>query len=223
MRLGIIADVHANLPALEAVLTDMPDVDDIVCAGDVVGYNPWPLECVNRVREVASVTVQGNHDRTVRNPSRYRHNRMAEAGLEYARQVLDEERLDWLEELPFRSEITDGTYLLCHSHPDPDKRGTYVYPADFPSLRPPIEPYRGCILGHTHVQHRATIEDRLVVNPGSVGQPRDGDPRAAYAVVDTDDASVDLRRVEYDVERVQNRILSEGLPERTATRLEQGQ
>lgn len=222
MRLGLIADVHANLPALEAVLSDMPPIDDLVCAGDVVGYNPWPVECVERIREVASVTVQGNHDRTVRKPARYRHNRMAEAGLEYALEALDDDQLAWLDGLPFRAEIANGGYLLGHSHPDPDKRGTYVYPADFPSVRSEIDEYRGCILGHTHVQHEATIDDRLIVNPGSVGQPRDADPRAAYAVLDTGTNSVDLRRIEYDVERVQARIRAEGLPERTATRLGQG-
>jgi putative phosphoesterase len=76
MRIGLISDVHGNLPALETVLSDMPNVDTVVCVGDVIGYNPWPRECLERVRDEASVTVQGNHDRTVRTPEKYRGNQL---------------------------------------------------------------------------------------------------------------------------------------------------
>lgn len=84
MEIGLLSDVHANLPALEAVLQDMPAVGEIVCVGDVVGYNPMPSECVTRVRGISSTTVQGNHDRTVETPNEYRINEMAHVSLEYA-------------------------------------------------------------------------------------------------------------------------------------------
>lgn len=223
MRIGLISDVHANLPALEAVLEDMPAVDDVVCVGDVIGYGPWPAECLERVRDVASVTVQGNHDRTVETPERYRHNEMAHAGLEHARSTLDSEQLSWLADLPFRTEFGDGQFVLVHSHPDPENRGSYVRPRNFPEMRPYLDEYDGLIVGHTHLQHEAIIDDRLIVNPGSVGQPRDDDPRAAYGVLDTADVSVDLHRVEYDIDRVISAVEDQELPSRSGTRLLAGE
>ena len=220
MRVGLLSDIHANLPALESVLDDIGDVDATICAGDVVGYNPWPRECLERIRSIADVVVQGNHDRTVETPERYAHNRMAFAGLEHARAELSDEQLSWLASLPPRTEF-DG-YRIVHSHPDPERLGTYVRPAQFPEMRPYLDAHDGIVLGHTHVQHEATIDGRLIVNPGSVGQPRDRDPRAAYGVLDTDAGTVELRRVEYDVSRVQAKIRELGLPDRTATRLESG-
>lgn len=151
MRIGLISDIHGNLPALEAVLDDMPPVDDIICAGDVVGYNPWPRECLERVREVSSLTVQGNHDRNVETPHRYEHNEMAHAGLELARNQLSDEQREWLAELPKRTEFDDGRYRLVHSHPDPDRLGSYVRPAQFSNMRPHLDDYAGLVLGHTHI------------------------------------------------------------------------
>ncbi|WP_255197683.1 metallophosphoesterase family protein [Halorarius litoreus] len=220
MRIGLISDVHGNLPALETVLDDMPPVEQVVCAGDVVGYNPWPRECLERVRETCSVVVQGNHDRNVETPARYEHNEMAHAGLQLAREELTDEQRDWLAALPPRDDVE--TYRLVHSHPDPEKLGRYVRPRQFSKLRPYLDEYDGLVLGHTHVQHEAMVDGRLIVNPGSVGQPRDNDPRAAYAVLDTDTNEVELRRVEYDIDRVITRVEELGLPTRTGTRLLSG-
>jgi putative phosphoesterase len=220
MRIGLVSDIHANLPALEAVLDDMPAVDEIVCGGDVVGYNPWPRACLERIRELATVTVQGNHDRTVETPERYAANRMAEAGLEHAKAELSEEQRQWLAALPRTETFGDDRYLLVHSHPE--RLGEYVYPEQFPELRPYVDEYDGLVIGHTHIQHEARVDDRLILNPGGVGQPRDGDPRAAYAVLETETGDVDLRRVEYDVEYVYDEIVAAGLPERTGERLFEG-
>jgi predicted phosphodiesterase len=222
MKIGLLSDIHANLPALEAVLEDLPPVNTVVCAGDVVGYNPWPSECVERIRSVASVTVQGNHDRVVETPDRYAHNEMAHAGLKHADAELSAPQREWLRTRPERTDIAGGAYRLVHSHPDPAERDSYVYPRDFAGLRPYLDDHDGLVLGHTHVQHGATVDGRVIVNPGSVGQPRDGDPDAAYAVVDTDRNDVDLRRTAYDVDRVRRKIDAEGLPPETAKRLSQG-
>lgn len=222
MQIGLISDVHSNLPALEAVLEDMPTVDDIVCVGDIVGYNAWPRECLECIREVASVIVQGNHDRNVDTPHRYSANRMAEAGLELAQAELDDEQREWLADLSPRSEVAGGDYQLVHSHPDPEHLGRYVYPRDFPRMRPYLDDYSGIILGHTHVQHEATIDGRLIVNPGSVGQPRDQDPRAAYGILNTECNTIEFRRVEYDVARTQRRNEEKGLPQSTGDRLKKG-
>lgn len=220
MRIGLISDVHGNLPAMETVLSDMPDVDTIVCVGDVIGYNPWPAACVDRVRDVASVTVQGNHDRTVRTPEKYRGNQMACAGLEYALEELSEDQLAWLDDLPRKATVGDDRFLIVHDHPEVQDR--YVMPHIFSGLWSYLDEYDGLALGHTHVQHKETDGGRVLVNPGSVGQPRDEDPRAAYAVLDTDTVTVDLHRVTYDIDRVINKVEEVGLPQRIGTRLLDG-
>ena len=229
MKVGLVSDVHANLPALEAVLDDMPPVDAVVCAGDVIGYNPWPAECLERVRSVAAATVRGNHDRTVDTPERYRANRMAEAGLEHAKRTLSADGLEWLRSLPRATSVADD-YLLVHSHPAPEREDAYVYPHEFPALDRYLDDFDdeyggldGVVLGHTHVQGAESVGGRLVVNPGSVGQPRDGDPDAAYAVLDADAGEVDLHRVPYDIDRVAAAVDDAGLPERTAARLFRGE
>lgn len=142
---------------------------------------------------------------------------MAHAGLKYAIEELSEAQLDWLRDLPESATFGDGDYLLVHSRPE--HRGEYVYPDQFPDLRPFLDDYDGIVLGHTHVQGKTHIDDRLVVNPGSVGQPRDDDSRAAYAVLDTDENDADLRRVHYDIDRVHHEIAIEGLPTETGDRL----
>lgn len=222
MQLGVISDVHANRVALEAVLDDMPEVDEMVCVGDVVGYNPWPAECVEAVRERCSAVVRGNHDRNVDTPARYQANRMAHAGLELASERLSAEQKEWVRSLPRSVDVADGRVLVVHDHPEHVDR--YVRPPEFTRMRPYLDEYDALLLGHTHIQHEATVDGRLVLNPGSVGQPRDGDPRAAYAVVDTatEPMTAELHRVEYDVERVQAAVREAGLPERTAERLAEG-
>jgi predicted phosphodiesterase len=222
MKIALLSDIHANLPALEAVLEHLSPVDEIICVGDVVGYNPWPAECVDRVRDIASITVQGNHDRTIETPSRYAHNEMARAGLEHAQEELADEQIEWLMTRPQRTEFVDGQYRLAHSHPDPDELGSYVRPAQFPDMRPYLDEHEGLVLGHTHIQHKTMIDNRLIVNPGSVGQPRDKDPDAAYAVLDTESQDAEFHRVEYDIDRVISAVESAGLPKETGTRLLNG-
>ncbi|MFC6905384.1 metallophosphoesterase family protein [Halalkalicoccus tibetensis] len=218
MRVGLVSDIHANRVALEAVLEDMPAVDRLFCAGDVVGYNPWPADCLETVRERGIPTVMGNHDRAVASDTAFRFNAMAKAGVEHARRELSDEQLEWLAGLPEERTELDGRVKLVHGHPeDPDH---YTYPGEFgPDL---LEEEELLVLGHTHVQGHAVYEEGIVCNPGSVGQPRDGDPRAAYAVVDLDDRSVEERRVEYDVERVVEAVERAGLPGSIGSRLREG-
>jgi putative phosphoesterase len=224
MRLGVISDIHANRIALDAVLDDMPAVDRLVCAGDVVGYNPWPADCVAAVRERSIPTVMGNHDRAVASDTPFRFNAMATAGVEYAQAELDDGALSWLAALPPERTVADGRVKLVHGHPDDPDR--YTYPEEFsPGM------LRGedlLITGHTHVQGHRVFDAGVVMNPGSVGQPRDGDPRAGYAVVELgageggDAVSVDERRVAYDVDAVVAAVEEAGLPTRIGTRLLDG-
>ncbi|KAB1190766.1 MULTISPECIES: metallophosphoesterase [Haloferax] len=220
MRIALLSDVHGNLPALEAVLDDLPAVDAVVCAGDVVGYNPWPSECVERIRAVSDVVVRGNHDAAVETPSTFEANQMAKAGIEFAAENLSAEQRTWLRELPESETFADDSFLLVHSHPT--IRGKYVFPSEFPTLRRHLDDYRGIVVGHTHIQHSALIDGRLILNPGSVGQPRDSDARAAYAVLDTEAHDVDCRRVEYDINRVIDKVEDVGLPAKIGTRLLDG-
>ncbi|MFP8890884.1 metallophosphoesterase family protein [Natrialbaceae archaeon A-CW2] len=219
MQVGLISDIHGNLPALEAVLEDCPAVDAIVCAGDVVGYNPWPGECVDTLRELDVPTVMGNHDRAVVRETGFRFNRMAQAGVEYALEHLETPQREWLAALPDERTCFDERIKLVHGHPDDPDR--YTYPKDFsPRL---LEDESVLVLGHTHVQHVERYGGGVVVNPGSVGQPRDGDSRAAYAVLDLAERDVTTNRVEYDIDRVQTAVTTAGLPERIGTRLARGE
>jgi putative phosphoesterase len=218
MQLGVISDIHGNRVALEAVLKSMPRVDRLVCAGDVVGYNPWPADCVATVRERDVPTVMGNHDRAVASGTAFRFNEAARAGVEYARDQLDDEAMAWLADLPDERLLLDGKVKLVHGHPDDPDR--YTYPRDFaPGL---LDDEDVLIMGHTHVQHHEVFAEGIVLNPGSVGQPRDGDPDAAYSVVDLDALTVDEYRVEYDIDRVADAIEDAGLPSRLGRRLYDG-
>ncbi len=219
MNIGVIADIHGNKPALEAVLEAMPPVDTIVNAGDIVGYNPWPADCVAHIREREIPTVMGNHDRAVAAGSTFRFNELAKAGVEHARDRLDSDQQAWLSGLPDRDQVLDGRLRIVHGHPeDPDR---YTYPAEFsPEL---LDDEAVLVMGHTHVQHAETYPEGIVVNPGSVGQPRDGDPRAAFAVVDPTAHEVELHRVSYDIDRVIDAVEEAGLPKRIGTRLLEGQ
>ena len=214
MKLGLISDVHANLPALEAVLSDMPEVDELLCLGDVVGYNPFPAECVDLVREECDYVLQGNHDREVRNSETYSSNSQAEAGLRYAETELTGEQIDYLLERPEQVEV-DG-FLGVHSHPE--NIDEYVFPNDFRRMRPYLDGYNGIFLGHTHLQHEAVIDDRLVLNPGSVGQSRSG-TAAEYAVVDTESMESELYKTGYSIQDTVQEIKDVGLPDGTAERL----
>ncbi|MFB6154128.1 MAG: metallophosphoesterase [Halodesulfurarchaeum sp.] len=218
MRVGVISDIHSNLPALEAVLGDMPEVDALVCAGDVVGYNPWPAACVDAVRDRGIPTIMGNHDRKVARETNFGANAMARAGVEHARRTLDDEHLEWLQGLPTERREFDGRMKIVHGHPeDPDR---YTYPEEF--SRYLLGDEQVLVMGHTHVQHAERFGEGLILNPGSVGQPRDHDSRAAYAVVDLDGLTADTYRVEYDIDRVVAAVEETGLPRRTGERLRKG-
>lgn len=218
MRIGVISDIHGNLIALEAVLEDMPEVDAIVCAGDVVGYGPWPAECVAMMRDRDVPSVMGNHDRAAVADTTFGFNSMAAAGVAYAQEHLDESQLAWLRSLPTERHAFDDRVKIVHGHPDdPDK---YTYPDRFSARL--LDGEDVLVMGHTHVQAHEEYDSGVVMNPGSVGQPRDGDPRAAYAVVDIAHHRVQEYRVEYDIDSVVAAVRDTGLPDRIGTRLYKG-
>ncbi|MBX0322572.1 metallophosphatase family protein [Halomicroarcula sp. F13] len=227
MKVGVLSDIHGNRVALDAVLADMPPVDRLVCAGDVVGYNPWHADCVDAMRGLGDgedwpdtevPTVMGNHDRAVAATTPFAFNGMAKAGVDHAREQLDEAQLDWLAALPDERRTCDDRVKLVHGHPDdPDH---YTYPDEFgPDL---LGEEDVLVMGHTHHQHHEVYDDGVVMNPGSVGQPRDGDHRAAYAILDLDTMTVEDRRVEYDTTEVIHAVEDAGLPREIGFRLTQG-
>ncbi|MFB6354219.1 MAG: metallophosphoesterase, partial [Halobacteriales archaeon] len=193
-------------------------VDRLACAGDVVGYNPWPRDCVEELRRSDIATVQGNHDRAVVTGNTRRLNPLATRGIEYAREALSDGQIGWLRSLPTELTVADGRVKLVHGHPDDPDR--YTRQAEVtPDM---LAGEDVLVVGHTHVQFTEQFESGIVLNPGSVGQPRDGDPRAAYSVLDLDAMAVEERRVAYDVERVQDEIDAAGLPAELGERLALG-
>lgn len=223
MRVALLSDIHANEPALQAVVSDLTneEVDLVVCVGDIVGYGPDPAACVSLIREHADICVAGNHDREANTPERYSGHPTAGPGLQHAFEELEDRDLSWLDELPERRQLDEHSITVAHSHPDPSHNDRYVYPDDFSTVGKSVDTELLAI-GHTHVQGAETVGETLVINPGSVGQPRDGDSGAAYSIVDMDDQSADLRRVDYEIEEVRDRVQAAGLPDETWERLEDG-
>lgn len=223
MRVALLSDIHANEPALEAVLADLDReaVDLVVCVGDIVGYGPDPKACLSQVREYADYCVAGNHDREANTPARYSGHPTAGPGLRHTYEELDDDQLSWLAELPERRRLEEQSITVAHSHSDPAHTDRYVYPDDFSAVGATVDAAL-LAMGHTHVQGAETVGETLVVNPGSVGQPRDGEPGAAYAVVDMDDQTADLPWVDYDIDAVRDRVRAAGLPDETWERLQDG-
>jgi putative phosphoesterase len=215
MKVGVLSDIHGNRVALDAVLADMPSVDALVCAGDVVGYNPWHADCVETVRERGVSTVSGNHDRAVADVGEFAFNSVAAAGVDHAREQLSAGQIEWLRSLPTERWLFEERLRLVHGHPaDPDR---YTYAGEFSGDL--LDGADALVLGHTHAQEHREVEGGVVLNPGSVGQPRDGDPRAAYAVLDMETLTVDEHRVEYDIDAVMDAVEEAGLPHRIGKRL----
>ncbi len=241
MRVLILSDIHANLTALEAVLADAQGAYDAVwCLGDTVGYGPEPDECIRRVRDLGAVTVVGNHDwATLGLMDVEEFNPEARRAVVWTRTHLSQDSLAWLAALP-NQPLVVGQYTLTHGSPRDPIWEYILHPSvALANMTAFDTPY--CLVGHTHVpavhvavdgeskvrvvpppvgQQLAIKEEwRAIFNPGSVGQPRDNDRRAAYAILDTHAHTWEARRVEYMIEVTQNRMRQAGLPERLINRL----
>jgi putative phosphoesterase len=202
MKVLVVSDIHGNLTALEAVAAEPHD--SVICLGDLVGYGPEPGACVRWVRTHAALVVQGNHDRALGDGSppgcRADFEWLADALAPLGRAQLSPEERAWLAVLPRSAmQAYDGDrYLLVHAAPS-DPLYRYLGPdtADWESEVKSLE-VDALLVGHTHLQFELTVAGKRVVNPGSVGQPKDGDARAAYAVLEN--VAVRLGRIAYDVE-----------------------
>ena len=202
----MISDLHANLAALEAVTHER--FDRLICLGDLVGYGPAPREVIKFIREQAFAAIRGNHDNALALDVDCRcspaNKAVAEATLAYHRTLLEREDLDWLRTLPTSAEFKLDGYRFAAFHGTPrDPLYRYDITPDLPDdkLREEIDGVKAdfILLGHTHLPMVRGIGSRVVVNPGSVGQPRDGIREAGYAIIE--DGIVELKRRKYDLRR----------------------
>jgi len=224
LKIGIIADPHSNFAALQAVLKQMPKVDDIICAGDLIGYGAEPNEVIDLVKKRDIRTVIGNHDYGAISRDVAGFNPFAAKAVLWTADNLSEENGKYLRGLREELMLTYGDRRIYVVHGSPrDPLLEYVFP-DLPN-RELLELTRKVdadvlVLGHTHVPMQRVIQGKLVLNPGGVGQPRDRDPKASYMLLTLDDEiSVKHERVEYDVEKTAKKIEAAGLPSELATRL----
>jgi len=246
MRYLVITDIHANLEALETCLADgdVRGYDRVLVLGDLIGYGPDPNAVVERIRELEpAAIVRGNHDKVAQGLSEAEgFNIVAKSAAEWTLRTLSETNRRWLIELPAGPVTIDELVEICHGSPyDED---AYIFD-ELDALRAMKACRRPlCLFGHTHYPvtfqlSNGTLlatgpataatselvlkpEGTYLLNPGAVGQPRDGDPRAAYAIVDTKKRRVELMRLVYPVEQTQTKVINAGLPEVLARRLAAG-
>ncbi len=240
MRYAIIADIHSNLEALDAVLDDLSKtrVDKYLCCGDVVGYGADPEPCLRRVQDLGAVTVAGNHDWAVAGTlSMEFFNEYARNAIEWTRLQLSDEDVAWLRDLHLDEEIEHGA-LLVHSTVHDPAAFDYLLTSYDAHLSMKVLDRPLCFVGHSHIPitfmergglgftFAETIDlkrvDKAIVNPGSVGQPRDENPEAGYAIWDTVRRKVTLHRVPYDVDLACSKIEKAGLPQMLSDRLRVG-
>lgn len=243
MQVALISDIHGNRQALEAVLDDIATTDaaETWCLGDLVGYGADPDACVELVRDHASICLAGNHDLAVTGAlSMSEFSRGAEIAARWTQEVMEPANVDWLRRrLP---QDLDRSIGLYHASPR-DPIWEYVLSALLAELCLDVQTHRICAVGHSHVAlsfvrragELATGEPRRegdeldlsdsewLINPGSVGQPRDGDPRAAWLLLDLDARTAVWRRVDYDIGKAQAAIRAARLPDSLADRLSYGQ
>lgn len=239
MRIALFGDIHANLEALNAVLADAEaqGVTDYVCMGDVVGYNADPAACLEKVRAMDCPTVKGNHDEDASGThSLDSMNPIAAAALQWTRDQLSDEQRQWLRRLRMVRQVADFT--VVHSTLDQPANWNYVTNRFDAMANFSYQFTQVCFNGHTHVPRVYVKTDKVqevpadsiaieegakyFINVGSVGQPRDGDWRAAYGIYDLEHKLVVVRRVEYDIATTQQKILAAGLPEMLAERIAEG-
>ena len=243
MRYAIIGDIHANLAAFNAVLDDIKQrarVEKVCCLGDIGGYGPDPHECIELLRQTNHVCVAGNHDwASIGKIDTSEFNPDAVAACHWTAQQLSSADIEYLRKLPLV--IQEGDFTLVHGSP---REPIWEYLISTGAAKENFSYFNSqfCLVGHSHVplvfsynesgtcsasHFRTNVglalsKNRLIINPGGVGQPRDSDPRASYAIYDSETRQVRLYRVPYDIHSTQDRMVERGLPMRLVMRLSHG-
>jgi len=239
MKYAIIADIHGNLEAFQVVLEDIraQNATHVVCLGDIVGYNANPKECLDIVRDMNIPCVKGNHDDYCSTENHLDgFNPHAAEAVHWTRNQLSAADKQWLADLKY-SRLA-ANFTMVHATLDAPERWGYVFDKLAASASFPYQNTQVCFFGHTHVpvafvrdsqvrggtysKFKMETGKKYFVNVGAVGQPRDGNPKAAYVIYDPHEGSIELRRLDYDIAAAQEKILAAGLPERLADRLAVG-
>jgi len=241
LRYAIISDIHSNLEALQAVLKkiEKEKIDTIVCLGDIVGYGPNPNECIELIRQNCEIILTGNHDfACIENSELFYFNQYAKTAIEWTLTVLSDDKLKYIANLPLDGRIED--YYLVHSNPYDPRSWDYILSIDEAIYNFSRFSEKVCFIGHSHspiiylensqddnlkydyklnTKIQLNQNSRYIINVGSVGQPRDGNPDAAFGIIDTNNQSYELKRVSYDINATFQKMTSVGLPPFLAERL----
>jgi putative phosphoesterase len=228
MRYAVISDIHSNLEALIKVLDEIhkKHVDEIICLGDIIGYGANPDEVVELIRQEVKYAVMGNHDNALFDDSTFtKLNPYAKAALEYNFELLSDENKDWIRKLPMS--LSFDRVLMVHASPSAPEEWRYIFTSEDAWIELSSFNEKICLIGHTHVpvvfkKKISESEIRELINVGSVGQPRDGDNRASFGVIDTNDFTYENFRVEYNYRTAADKIISAGLPHFLGERLHKG-
>jgi predicted phosphodiesterase len=240
MRYAVLSDVHSNLEAFKVVIKDIEQkkIEDILFLGDIVGYGPDPNECLDILVERCKINLAGNHDWGVLGLTDVTYfNEYARRAIEWTRDVLTGENREILKSFPVKKEIIDDDILIVHSTPKEPEEWHYLLTPWDAEINFQYFDNKFCFLGHSHqpfimekypsgeiVTYKEAVRIkknvRYIINAGSVGQPRDGDPRACYTIID--DQKVEILRIPYDIETVQKKMRKEFLPLPLIERLSEG-
>jgi len=229
LKIAVISDIHSNLEAFEAVISSLPEHDELVCLGDIVGYGPQPNEVVERLQQLRpSSVLMGNHDYAVATGDTEGFSPHAAEAVDWTRMKIRPENQNYLANLRPSTRLERNGKRLALFHGSPREPLTeYVFPG-IPQVKA-----RGMVegggvdimlLGHTHMPMLYAFDSKIIGNPGSVGQPRDGDSRASFAILSVveERISFEIKRVDYNVDRVSEKIIQAGLPRFLADRLYSG-
>lgn len=242
MRYAIISDIHSNIESFDVILLEIEkeSPDRILFLGDIVGYGPEPSECIKKIKETTDVILVGNHDHAAAGLTDISYfNPDAKEALEWTIGRLTEEEKTYLSRLPLTGELTADDIFLVHSTPKRPQEWNYIF-----TIEDVIESFeyfeqRVCFSGHSHVpviiamdasggidilkdEARIEKDSRYLINVGSVGQPRDGNPDAAYALYDLEESTVKIKRVSYNYHKTQEKMRKAGLPDYLINRLSAG-
>jgi putative phosphoesterase len=229
LRIVVISDIHSNLEAFQTVIANLPQYDHLLFLGDLVGYGPQPNEVVEQLQQLKpAIVLRGNHDYAVSTGDASSFSSYAEEAVRWTRHQITPQNQDYLSNLPSSAKIELNNTGLALFHGSPrDSLGEYIFPGiPAQSARQLIKRARAplVLLGHTHMPMLYDFNGEMLANPGSVGQPRDSDQRAAFAILTMSEGkfTFEVRRVEYDVDSVARQIIRKGLPKFSADRLYKG-